>query len=101
VNLRGSIVTGKVLRDYLQQNPITNLKEIILIDQAGNIELAHGGDDAWEEGKANELRALDWIVHHLDGDLVLLANGDVPALLRRGSRVWLDCKGLVLWNMVF
>jgi hypothetical protein len=37
VNLKGSTVTGKALRDYLQQDPIANLKEIILIDQAGNI----------------------------------------------------------------
>jgi hypothetical protein len=73
-------------------NPVTDLKEIILIEQGRNIELARGGDEVWEAGKANELRALDRIIHHLDGDLVLLANGDVPALLRRGNRVCLDRK---------
>jgi hypothetical protein len=57
-----------------------------------SFELARGGDDAWEEGKANELRALDWIIHHLDGDLVFLANGEVPALLRRRNSIWLDRK---------
>jgi hypothetical protein len=32
-------------------NPVTNLKEIILIEQARNIELARGGDDAWEAAR--------------------------------------------------
>jgi hypothetical protein len=48
--------------------------------------------DPPNEGRVNMVRAVDWIVNHLDGDLVFLANRDVPAILRRDGHVWLDHK---------
>jgi hypothetical protein len=46
--------------------------------------------DPPDEGYVNMIRAVDWIVNHLDGDLVFLANRDIPVLLRRGGQVSLD-----------
>jgi hypothetical protein len=42
-----------------------------------------------EEGKANMVRALNWIIDHIEGDMVLFAT-DIPILLRHGNRIWLD-----------
>jgi hypothetical protein len=49
-------------------------------------------NDHLNEGHVNMVRAVDWIVKHLHGDLVFLANRDVPAILRRDGHVWLDHK---------
>jgi hypothetical protein len=46
--------------------------------------------DPPEEGYVNMIRAVDWIVNHLDGDLVFLVNWGNSALLRRNGHVWLD-----------
>jgi len=48
--------------------------------------------DAPNEGSVNMIPALNWIVNHRDGDLVFLANRDVPAMLRRDGHIWLDRK---------
>jgi hypothetical protein len=56
-------------------------------------ELAKNMDDPlYEEGMGNELRGLDWIIRHLDGDLVFLVNRDAPALLRKDGEIRLDRK---------
>jgi|GEM_PF-3464981 hypothetical protein len=46
----------------------------------------------YEEGKGNAMRGVDWIVNHVEGDMVYMVNGDSPGLLRRGDRIWLDRK---------
>jgi hypothetical protein len=48
--------------------------------------------DPPNEGAVNMIRAVDWIVNHLDGDLVFLQDWDISVLLRRGGHVWLDHK---------
>jgi|SRR5580658_1584367 hypothetical protein len=44
------------------------------------------------EGEGNVARGVDWIVNHLNGDMVYMVNGDSPGLLRRGNQIWLDRK---------
>jgi hypothetical protein len=48
--------------------------------------------DPPDEGHVNMVRAVDWIVNHLEGDLVFLVNRDLPAILRRDGHIWLDRK---------
>jgi hypothetical protein len=182
VNLEGTDVTPSQLRQYLEKDPIDNLKEIILIDRSGNIknffpflsaigmsgftynleiatpytpaeicgilrdnlpfvtgeadydsrfprtlfttnealqidvasrkspELAeetfgfrptviisfeqakYTEPDPPDEGHVNMIRAVDWIVNHLECDLVFLVNRALPAILRRDGHIWLDRK---------
>lgn len=47
------------------------------------------------EGRTNMIHAVNWIINHLDGDLVFLAGREVPALLRRNGHIWLDNKDRV------
>jgi hypothetical protein len=49
-------------------------------------------DDRYDVGQSNVMRGLDWLVNHIEGDMVYLVNYATPALLRRGREIWLDRK---------
>lgn len=56
-----------------------------------DLDLARGQHPGFMEGALNRVRVVDWLVTHVEGDAVFLAN-DLPVLLRRGGKVWLDHK---------
>ena len=57
-----------------------------------DLELARGNAPGFPEGELNTVRTVDWLINHIEGDAVFLANGDAPVLLRRNGKVWLDRK---------
>ncbi len=54
------------------------------------LEQARGDEPGFSEGSLNTVRAVDWLIRNVDGDALLLANFDIPVLLRRDGRIWLD-----------
>jgi hypothetical protein len=54
--------------------------------------LARASEPGYFEGQANTLRTVDWLIDHVRGDAVLLFNEDIPVLLRKGDKIWLDRK---------
>jgi hypothetical protein len=53
---------------------------------------ARADDAGYLEGQANMLRTVNWLISYVEGDAVLLFNSDIPVLLRKGNKIWLDRK---------
>jgi hypothetical protein len=72
-----------------QETPLPASRDDLL--RAGKVHRAGRS----RRGRVNVIRAVDWTVNHLEGDLVFVVKRDIPALLRRDRRGWifLDAAG--------